>query len=391
MIENDHHVSLAVLALVIPQLKVSLMMLLGVLLRMNHPHLQRYGNTLCRLISYIISSKDMLQLSSIAVIAINCFQVLVCRYPLVMSKNPEYGINTIVNLFDEVISQSAAVEDISVDILRKDHALSKCSKRSVIAPSQLLAIIEVILIHCSSTLEPSIRDRIEGIIGRGLVALSKGVSYSYPPGRIYAKKALLEPIRQDADLQISLLNLAMIEIQCYKRSGAVSGNIAVLKRAASTCLHQQETSAVASRALLLIDRLTHHTHISLPSIPLTVEGKAYLSKMESHLDSLTTVNDSLEPVDENFSTAVSGIGERVEVEDVSMKRKREEEARPSEIQASFLMDSSSKGFIALDKTITNPTIGSEGNPSKFARKSAEAVSESSDDLPDINIESDNDS
>lgn len=287
-VENDQNVSLLDLASISSELKISFLSILESILASRHSSLIKIANSLMRPLAIVLGSDEMKQVVGLAHKALSCFQLVLQAFPTVICKNSSLGLDSVVKLFEEsvehLIKCESSIQASDATALNGFSAAGNCAMTVTAASySSVFTTIEKTLLFCGPQLPIAIRNSIEIATGSLLLIVNKGIALPQFTDR-RMKFLGKELIRTNLELQNSLLSLALAEVlSSGNQSGGIySSNITLLRQAASLCLHQNETSAIAVKTIQTLDLCMHPTAIPLMSTPLCVTTESIIKNSDDH-------------------------------------------------------------------------------------------------------------
>ena len=362
MIENKNGVSVVQLSIIAPQLKSDCLVIIMELLKIHHSSLLPMGNTLVTLVSPMLTTPSILLLK--------CYQLLCKCFPTIIAKHN--GLNHLLMLLEKEMS---VITTSKVSIIADEEVVQLSSERI-----ELLVVLfetcEVLLLSCGPMLQLSSRELLEVQVGLGLYTLSKGVIIL----QLEDRKVSRNPsaiIRYSTKLQNSLLSLAVAEIIASPSNGVVSGNIPLLRNAAQCCMHNQETSATALKALMIVDSLYTPTSIIIPTVPAIISGKYNIENKSNSIQSVVSSTKS----DDNIVVKEKSIEvKELPVEEKSVKKRKNKQLTESSNEEPSAVDSTSS--FQPKKAVQSSTV--TGKSKEIRQENVAKTHESDDDsIPDI--------
>lgn len=255
--------------------------ILQTLLEQRASVLLRISSHICRSIAALLSSTDVRELPEVAQLALQCLALEARVFPTVIAKNLNLGVDALVDMLQKEVNSvtiskaDIVTEELAKQVVRFGHGTQ--SRATAAGPLVVVTTCEAVMLHCGAMLPTATREVIELALAQLLDCICRGVLLPQVPDR-KLKRSSCEGIRQDPPLQRAVLSLAVVEVMTSSRTGVMSGNVGLLKRAATCCLAQAETSAEATKALLVVDALLHPSTFPLPSVPPLVLAKNFLAK-----------------------------------------------------------------------------------------------------------------
>ena len=382
-------------------------------MQLNLTGMIRYGGLLVQPVMSLLARKESLAVPSLLYACFEYIRTAIGALPSTVALVVNNGSNILIDLFGlhmQLVSVNRSKMAAVSAVLQNNTSASSLSipisGSSLVAQGKMkvydeddiefendrlsVAIfqtIEHLLIHCGALLNQSIRQTIEQLINIGLNCLDLGVLSITCPDRRLKRLRMVERLRYSTSLQSSLIAVGLAEVIAASKTGMLSSNVTPLRSVCQSLVKSVHSTVSGTHLTYEVKRiLLVLGQILYPSaIPLPITAPADLTSQ--YLVRLSQVED----VENTKANGVKKtVQSSVDAEENDNKKVTIRPTMDKDVSKSIPVQKQQE-----EKTIVPPTEGVPPTlkfPSAFQNPKAKSSTNESDseddDIPDLNLEDD---
>ena len=243
------------------------------------------------------------------------------------------------------------------DVLRSLSNLSSQELRSLDEEADLeslgvalLDTCEKLLLFVGPYLPEKARLLLETCVADSLVCLHRGIQSPRISTDRRLKRGQVETLRMSPRLQVSILQLSCAELLSPHNGGYLSGNAALLKSVAQSCLVYPELNTVAARVLLVVNAVLHPT-VVLQAHPPIVSSERLALIAENSLSDVIQIQAT--------AAATATVADVTTDEFASMVDEQEATTKKRSLEASHASETNTGS--PIKRSVTESVVMVAGN------------------------------